>query len=126
MSLRVILYCVNLTAPHNEFIMHLMTTPHTPLPWKLFRRTRTTLDVEGPNREFIARFRLTKARPQTEANARLCAASPELLAECDAQADIVEALATDLASKNDFKRVVERLLSSVRRARRLITKARGQ
>lgn len=55
---------------------------HTPAPWEVVRRTNSHLEIEAPNQiGYSAKKIATLSATNFEANARLIAAAPDLLAE---------------------------------------------
>ena len=101
-----------------------MSGQHTPAPWKArFEKVRYVIFVEGEVGE-KALATTGGAWPDSEANARLIAAAPDLL-------EALQECAADLEAEIEarrgavLERTMERDLATVRKARAAIAKATG-
>jgi hypothetical protein len=90
-------------------------TKHTPGPW----RVDIADTVKGPNGERVADAWIHEAIEVSEANARLIAAAPDLLAACESLSDWLEytmGAQSSVTNRNELRAQVESARAAIARA----------
>ena len=100
-----------------------MNTNHTPGPWKVYECTDGTTNICG-NRDYpdgVCKMLWSGKKQRDEANARLIATAPEMLAAVIEAHNVLEAAALCLTPRGSRSR----LDSAIEQARAAIAKATG-
>lgn len=98
------------------------TAQHTPGPWHT-KETITGIEIHTTTEEFLPLCKLNGGWRDAEANARLIAAAPELLAECEKAADRFDFTVAALAKGQTVS--ISSLQNCAAELRSVVARAKG-